>query len=767
MDIRQETIAVITAINTHKEKSLEERSKDMPQLISTVCRYFDFMRQQDIQPQDKTFLMYIANYVGMPQFYDMLEKFDKDTSMEDIGLVDFTSMFADSSLYINDTEKAHRYQKQILDKISNESKPNRYFLSASTSFGKTHLVFDILKKMEYTNILLLFPTVALLAENFEKVLKDSWLKEKYKIHTLSDVPTENIGDKNIFIYTPERFLSFYDKSINKIHFDFVFVDEVYKIDNEYIIDEEVKENERDTAYRVSIFDSLTETNDLLLVGPYIEFSKNPNSFDEFLKRNNIKLINFNDIEIVNKSLTPLEGNKISFDDIEVKFSGITSIISKASHLVSQLLKQNNKENNIIYCHSRNQAEKCAKEIAKDLTVDKITDLSYLSFLEHINNTFSTDWCLYQTLQKRVAFHHGLVPKYMQKEIIRLFNEGEIKALATTTTITEGVNTSAKNVIITSHKKGKKVLRTFDAKNITGRAGRFTYHYSGRVFILDKEFKTILHNTDEPIKHKNYDLSSTKDDVDLMYSPQEFLTEEDKQKDIKIKQIMKQLNLPEEIFHQYKTIERSVKITMLKDIQQKLKHDSIGLLTECIRKASMPNPQIDWKGFQIILQIIKPAVKEPKLKLLIDKKAKNNTSYFSILTCMLSNYLEKGFNGLFKYCIEEKDYTIDKAVSETADFVYSTLKYSLVKYLGVFNLLFKYHLSIVQNKNMNDVIAFDKLLSKLEYNAFAPNARIASDYGATNKIISYYEDDNKNKEQKKQEFDDYEKTLFERIEKIIE
>jgi hypothetical protein len=30
----------------------------------------------------------------------------------------------------------------------------------------------------------------------------------------------------------------------------MFVDEVYKIDNDYIIDEEVKENERDLSYRL-------------------------------------------------------------------------------------------------------------------------------------------------------------------------------------------------------------------------------------------------------------------------------------------------------------------------------------------------------------------------------------------------------------------------------------------------------------------------------------------------------------------------------------
>ena len=55
----------------------------------------------------------------------------------------------------------------------------------------------------------------------------------------------------------------------------------------------------------------------------------------------------------------------------------------------------------------------------------------------------------------MAFHHGLVPKYMQKEIINLFNRGEIKVLASTTTITEGVNTTAKKYDCYNSEKRKK------------------------------------------------------------------------------------------------------------------------------------------------------------------------------------------------------------------------------------------------------------------------------------------------------------------------
>lgn len=101
--------------------------------------------------------------------------------------------------------------------------------------------------------------------------------------SLSDfgVNTEIIADKNIFVYTPERFLSFVEKKHQaSVDIDFAFVDEVYKIDGEYILDDQVIEDERDVSYRMAIFYALIKNSDVLLAGPYIEaYSK---SFRRFL-----------------------------------------------------------------------------------------------------------------------------------------------------------------------------------------------------------------------------------------------------------------------------------------------------------------------------------------------------------------------------------------------------------------------------------------------------------------------------------------------------
>jgi hypothetical protein len=113
---------------------------------------------------------------------------------------------------------------------------------------------------------------------------------------------KDISDKNIYIFTPERYLSFIDKN-NNVDLDFVFIDEVYKIDNEYLIDSINQENERDTAYRVALQNILMKCTDVLLVGPYIEFPNDSNqSFNVFLAKNNFNTLNYNKFEIVGKKV---------------------------------------------------------------------------------------------------------------------------------------------------------------------------------------------------------------------------------------------------------------------------------------------------------------------------------------------------------------------------------------------------------------------------------------------------------------------------------
>lgn len=719
------------------------------EFIKEVCSYFDMIKSDSLSTADKQFLFYIANQVGIPQYYDTLAKFNHDIQFDEVSLQTLADSYRESRLYTSKNVELHKYQKDILDKFE-VGKQNRFFLSASTSFGKTFLVYEIIRKMQYKNILLVFPSIALLSENLEKITSDKkyrWIHEKYMIHTMSMI--NEIGENNICIYTPERYLSFLDVS-KKIPFDFVFVDEVYKMDNEYIVDDETKENERDVAYRLALHYVLQSDLDVFLAGPYIEFSSNSSnrynsSFDIFLRVNNITLLNYNEYEIVNKEFVtiPQRGKIESFKN---QIKGFIS----------------HNENVIVYCQGRAYAERYAQYIVEDPSISTIDTLPFNDFLEHLSNMFnsSNNWIVVKALKKGVGIHHGLIPKYIQKEIIELFNNGYIKILLSTTTITEGVNTTAKNVLILSSKKGRdKYLKKFDALNIEGRAGRFLQHYKGVVYSLDKKFEEIKNGDGEPIKHKNYDKNSPKDDIDLFFTGDDYLNEKNKERKQTIEQLQTQHNIPEEIINQFKVISKEDKIRIYEHICN-LSSAELMSIKKLIKYYQI-HKLIAYDGIEVIINIVLPYVRNQKLRELMVYTQKNTDT--KRLTALLYSYFRYGLKGMINYHIQNGE-DIQVSVRNATDFVYNLLKYQIVKYFGAFNLMYKYYLSKKENKPFDQITGIDAILLKMEYNANTENGRLASDYGVPQKVLEYY--DSNNDINKKNAFDSYEKHVFEKVEKII-
>ena len=109
----------------------------------------------------------------------------------------------------------------------------------------------------------------------------------------------------------------------------------------------------------------------------------------------------------------------------------------------------------------------------------------------------------------------------------------------------------------------------------------------------------------------------------------------------------------------------------------------------------------------------------------------------------------------------KDTPYDTAMRNTADMVYNVFKFQLVKYLGVFNLIYQYFMSQKENKKIDEIPGITTLLQKLEYNAFNSDALILSDYGVPFKLIEYYDGPKGIKK-----FDAYEQYIDNKISIII-
>ncbi|HET8963335.1 MAG TPA: DEAD/DEAH box helicase, partial [Chitinophagales bacterium] len=347
MDYKSRAVDVIKTYNAVTAGRIEDYV-----LLSKVCEYFDSIKNQNLSDADKRFLLHISSKVGVPHYYDMLQKFNQEFNSEidekTFDLQVISSLLFESSLYTDENAKLHKYQKDVLNLFILDEL-NRYFLSASTSFGKTHLVYEIIRKKKYQNIVLIFPTIALLSENLDRIRKNGIQKiNNYKVQTLSDV--DDITSKNnIYIFTPERFLSFIDKVDKSFKIDFLFVDEIYKIDKGLIIDGDAKENERDVAYRLAMFQALNRfpDSDVLLVGPYINLynkqsSKYKPSFDNFLMEYGIKKIDKNKYEIVKVKKADIEKEKANyhFDEIDFDFTGKKNKKDKVQEVCDKVISRN-------------------------------------------------------------------------------------------------------------------------------------------------------------------------------------------------------------------------------------------------------------------------------------------------------------------------------------------------------------------------------------------------------------------------------------------
>ena len=732
--------------NIIKAYYLYKRTSDAAAFVKEVCNFFDFIKNETISESDMNFLIFLANEAGIPQYFDLFKsKFtERRISDENIKTLTLSALFHDASLIRGDS-KLHRYQKNVIDSFKMEQK-NRYVLTAPTSFGKTFLVYEIIQKMQYRNVLLIFPAISLLSENYKRLCELDKFKD-YSIHSLSEEEF-NPDEKNIFIFTPERFLSFMDSHL-QLHFDFAFIDEVYKIDNSFIIDQEISgENERDTAYRLALEFICKLTDDMLLAGPYMALpqvdTQQKKSFNDFSKDNGFSFLRYNQFEIVSKEYMTIKGKRQYYiDKIPVEI-GSASKGQKIANIVRALSTP--VENTIIYCGRRVDTELYAKYLLQDQTLityfqekcSVIENETYEIFLNHLQHTFGDDWIVLKALRGRIGIHHSLIPKYIQKEIIHLFNNGALLCLFSTTTITEGVNTSAKNIIITSNKKGIKPLRQFDAKNIAGRAGRFYQHYSGRVIDLNNDFVGIVNGQPEVLEHKNYDVNSPKTDVDYQITKDKYLSESERHDKETIKSQIIESEIPVHVFDCFRVVGPKDKLILYGYISSMPWWTIEDIKRVSVILASSNAHRLYWQGFQAIMDIILPIVREEKLKQLIARRS--GPKQYSMITILLNSYLSDGFFGMVQYYVNRKENpkTKDEAMRQVADFIYNLFKYHLVKYLGLFDVFFRYYVSKLENTNMENVAGLGLLLQKLEYNALSPTARKVSDYGVPFKLVDCYD-----------------------------
>ena len=118
-------------------------------------------------------------------------------------------------------------------------------------------------------------------------------------------------------------------------------------------------------------------------------------------------------------------------------------------------------------------------------------------------------------------------------MLNLFNDGFLKILVVTTAFAEGVNSSAKNIIITNEIAGaNKKMTNLDMLNLSGRAGRFGKYSKGYIYAVKNTISERLKEAEKngvTIANSNYEFpknNNLRSDYEIDIIDEKWLTKEE-------------------------------------------------------------------------------------------------------------------------------------------------------------------------------------------------------------------------------------------------
>jgi DEAD/DEAH box helicase/Helicase conserved C-terminal domain len=312
-------------------------------------------------------------------------------------------------------------------------------LSAPTSFGKSLVTDAVIASDKYKNVLIVVPTIALIDETRRRLAQR--FRNKYKIITHG---SQGLAARNIFVLTQERVL---EREIIK-HSEFVVIDEFYKLAPGR------DEDSRCARLNEVFYRVVKAKKQFYLLGPNVQgISENAN-------------------------------RKLEYDAFVEEYRTVVSEIHNVSPGPAPLktlseLCRSLKDPTIIFCSSPGRAT----EVVQALIASLERTNGAADAATWVAENYHPEWHFVKALRHGIGVHHGRIPRALAHYVVRAFNSDVIRFLVCTSTLIEGVNTKAKNVIIYDDKINKNSIDFFTFNNIKGRSGRMGKHFIGHVYLF--------------------------------------------------------------------------------------------------------------------------------------------------------------------------------------------------------------------------------------------------------------------------------------------
>jgi hypothetical protein len=335
-------------------------------------------------------------------------------------------------------------------------------LSAPTSFGKSLIVDALIASGNYRNVCVVVPTIALIDETRRRL--STQFGGAYKLITH---PGQIPEAKNIYVMTQERVLDL--EKISEL--DLFVIDEFYKLDPR-------RDADRALLLNQAFYKLLKTGAQFYMLGPNIE--RIPENFTASLRSTFIST----PYATVVSEHVPISATR-------------SDALEKLVGLCDELQGQT-----LIYCASPASARRVATALTAARRDSKSKELINAS--EWVGENYHPDWIVARALSNGVGVHHGKVPRALSQYAVRAFNDGRLKFLICTSTLIEGVNTKAKNVVIYDNRVATKKFDYFTFNNIRGRSGRMFQHFVGRVYLFNAPPQDDLPFVDIPVVNQTDD-----------------------------------------------------------------------------------------------------------------------------------------------------------------------------------------------------------------------------------------------------------------------
>jgi hypothetical protein len=339
----------------------------------------------------------------------------------------------------------HREQSSVLAKLLDGES---IAVSAPTSFGKSFIIDAFIAAKRPTTVVIIVPTIALMDETRRRLFKK--FSDEYTIIT---APDTRLGPKNICIFPQERAFGYLDQ-LPKI--DLLVVDEFYKASRKH-------DRDRSPSLIKAILKLSKKASQRYYLAPNIK-KLSDNAFTRDMEF--IELLDFNTVYLDIKELYREIGG-----DEKKKGDKLVELISPRT------------QKSLIYAGTYSEIKKIANIVISEMQpVDRIYTTHFSKWLR---DNYKSDWIMADLVQRAVGVHNGAMHRCLSQIQVKLFEyEKGFDSIVSTSSIIEGVNTSAQNVIVWKSKLGSNNLKDFTYKNIIGRGGRMFKYFVGNIYLLD-------------------------------------------------------------------------------------------------------------------------------------------------------------------------------------------------------------------------------------------------------------------------------------------